>query len=96
MTISEQGRPWCAPLRRARQRLVGKLVSFATSNELCSSESLVRCFSRVMEVLAPHTPDASSRVAVMVKGARLDSGQLAELVEQAVGYEREMLPGLLL
>ena len=80
-------------------QLVGELVSSATSKGLCSPDSLVRGFSRVVEVLdvvAVHTPDASSRVAIMLRGMRLERARLVSLVEQAVGYEHEMLVGLLL
>ena len=80
-------------------QLVGELVSSATSKGLCWPDSLVRGFSRVVEVLdvvAVHTPDASSRVAIMLRGARLERARLVGLVEQAVGYEHEMLVGLLL
>ena len=80
-------------------RLVGKLIASVASNEICSSESLTLGFSKVVEVLdvvAPHTPDVASRIAIMLKGAHLNNAQLVGLVEQAVGYEREMLLGLLL
>lgn len=87
----------CKGLSNAR--LVSDLISSVASNELCSSDCIVLGFSRVMEVLdvvAQHTPDASSRVAIMLKGAHLNNVQLVGLVEQAAGYEREMLVGLLL
>lgn len=87
----------CEGLSNAR--LVGELVSSATSKGLCSPDSLARGFSRVMEVLdvvAANTPDASSRIAIMLRGAHLEKTRLVGLVEQAVGYEREMLVALLL
>ena len=80
-------------------RLVGRLIASVASNEICSSESLALGFSKVVEVLdvvAPHTTDVASRIAIMLKGAHLNNAQLVGLVEQAVGYEREMLLGLLL
>jgi len=83
----------------ADARLVGDLFSRVASVRLCSSEDFDAGFSPTMEILdviALHSPNAVSLVAIMLKGTQLSGGHLDRLVCKAMGNDSEILLALLL
>ncbi|EPT00370.1 hypothetical protein FOMPIDRAFT_1049691 [Fomitopsis schrenkii] len=80
-------------------RHVGELFSRTTQMGLCPGETFELGFAPVideLDVLSLHTPAAATLVAMMLKGARIDSAPLEGLARRAVGDDRELLLGLLL
>ena len=80
-------------------RLVGGLFSHATATGICSGETYESGFSPVideLDVLSLHIPVASTLIAMMLKGAQLDSVRLERLASRSVGDDKELLLGLLL
>lgn len=80
-------------------RLVGDLFGRAVSKSLINPGAFVTGFTPsldTLDIIASHTPNAASFVAIMLKAAQLDSERLTGLVHQVEGSNSEILVGLLL
>ncbi|KZT72260.1 hypothetical protein DAEQUDRAFT_705318 [Daedalea quercina L-15889] len=83
----------------ADAKLVGKLFSRAAPKDLISPEAFDAGFFPVLEiidVIALHTTNAISLLAIMLKATQLDEKQLDRLVRRAAGDSSEILLALVL